>query len=168
MSDNAPKYVLDGNVFIEASRRYYSFDFAKPFWVALETFAKKGLICSIDRVNDEILKGDDALKSWAQRELSNYFLSTKQPLVLEAYAKVVQWAQKQPQYTSRAKDVFMEEKEADAWIVAFALAHKATIVTHEAYSPEAQKTIPIPNACREFSINYCDTFEMLKQLKFKF
>lgn len=168
MPESAPKYVLDGNVFIEAARRYYSFDFAKPFWTALENYGEKGLICSIDRVNDEIQKGDDALKEWALKEFPDYFLSTKEPAVLTAYTRVVQWAQNQPQYLPRAKDVFMEEKEADAWVIAFALTHNTTIVTHEVYAPDAQKTIPIPNVCREFSINYCDTFEMLKHLKFKF
>lgn len=32
MIDEGTKYILDANVFIEAHRRYYSFDIAPSFW----------------------------------------------------------------------------------------------------------------------------------------
>lgn len=168
MASGSLKYVLDSNVFMEASRRYYSFDFAKPFWASLFDYAKQGLICSIDKVYDEIKNGNDSLKDWAEQDFHAYFLSTKQTDVLASYASIVQWAQQQPQFLQHAKDVFMEDKNADTWVLAFALAKKLKIVTHEVFAPDAQKRIPIPNVCRAFSIDYCDTFELLKELKFNF
>ena len=168
MEEGTLKYVLDANVFMEASRRYYSFDFAKPFWSALCDYARQGLICSIDKVYDEIKNGDDSLKKWAEKDFLNYFLSTKQPEVLSSYSSIVKWTQQPPQYLQRAKDVFMEDKNADTWGLAFALAKDVKIVTHEAYARDAQKRIPIPNVCQAFSMDYCDTFDMLKELKFKF
>lgn len=54
-------YVLDANIFIEAARTYYSFDLAPPFWEFLKTKAHNGLLCSIDRVYDEIKLGKDQL-----------------------------------------------------------------------------------------------------------
>lgn len=162
------KYILDTNVFIEASRRYYSFEFAKPFWTSLCDYGNKGVICSIDKVHDEIKNGDDALKEWAVNDFHSCFQSTQQPDVLSAYANIVQWAQGQSQFLQRAKDVFMEDKNADTWVLAFALAKSVKVVTHEVFSPEAQKRIPIPNVCQAFSIDCCDTFVLLKELKFRF
>ena len=162
------QYVLDSNVFIEASRRYYSFDFAKPFWASLCNQGKQGIICSIDKVYDELKNGNDALKEWAIQDFHSYFQSTQQADVLSAYARIVQWAQAQPQFVQRAKDIFMEDKNADTWVLAFALAKGVKVVTHEVFSAEAQKRIPIPNVCRAFSIDCCDTFALLKELKFRF
>lgn len=48
-------YLLDTNVFIEAARRYYSFDIAPAFWTALLYYAEKGNLHSIDKVKDEYL-----------------------------------------------------------------------------------------------------------------
>ncbi len=50
-------YVMDANIFMQASRNYYPLDFAKPFWDGLVNFAKGGRIMSIDKVYDEIMKG---------------------------------------------------------------------------------------------------------------
>lgn len=168
MVEDTLKYVLDSNVLIEASRRYYSFEFAKPFWDSLCDHGKQGVICSIDKVYDEIKNGDDALKEWAIKDFRDYFQSTQQSDVLSAYASIVQWAQAQPQFLQRAKDVFMEDKNADTWVLAFALAKGVKVVTHEVFSAEAQKRIPIPNVCRAFSLDCCDTFALLRELKFRF
>lgn len=71
------KFVLDANVFMEASRRYYPLDFAKPFWDGLIQYAAESTICSIDKVFDEINKGNDSLKTWADTDFNNYFIATK-------------------------------------------------------------------------------------------
>jgi translation initiation factor 2B subunit (eIF-2B alpha/beta/delta family) len=122
---------------MEAARRYYSFDFAESFWDALMKFGKDGKLCSIDRVHDEIKKGDDKLKQWTEKDFSNYFLATKEEDVLESYEKLVQWAQSQSHYQQRAKDVFMEVWNADTWVLAYAIARNITIVTHEE-NPDSQ------------------------------
>lgn len=43
-------YVLDANVFIEASRHYYSFDLVPKFWETLVHYASNRQVVSIDRV----------------------------------------------------------------------------------------------------------------------
>lgn len=88
--------------------------------------------------------------------------------MLLAYARIVRWAQAQAQFIQRAKDVFMDDKTADAWVLAFALAKGVKVVTHEVFSAEVQKRIPIPNVCLAFSMDCCDTFALLKELKFTF
>ena len=47
-------YALDANVFIEASRRYYSFAICPGFWQSLVHHHAQGHIFSIDRVKAEM------------------------------------------------------------------------------------------------------------------
>jgi len=54
-------FLLDANIFIEAHRRYYAFDIAPPFWMALINHAKNGRLLSIDRVEIELKRGGDEL-----------------------------------------------------------------------------------------------------------
>jgi len=162
------RYVLDSNVFMEASRRYYPFDFAKPFWDGLLFSANEGVLCSIDKVFREIIEGSDTLKTWSEEEFNVHFHSTKTEDVLQAYTAIVQWSQKQDQYNQLAKDIFMEENNADTWILAYALANDLVVVTHEVFDSNAKKRIPIPNVCEDFDIIYCDTFKMLRDLNFSF
>lgn len=54
MNSQLSKYLIDANIFMEAARRYYPLDFAKPFWDGLLTFAQQGKVISIDKVLSEI------------------------------------------------------------------------------------------------------------------
>jgi len=56
----------------------------------------------------------------------------------------------------------------DGWLVAFAKANQMVVVTHEEHAPDVKKKIPIPNACIEFGVDYCNTFEMLDELNERF
>ncbi|HOB44367.1 MAG TPA: DUF4411 family protein [Bacillota bacterium] len=58
-------YVLDANVFIQAATQYYAFDRVPSFWEGLIWHADNGRVHSIDRVRDELKKGNDDLWSWA-------------------------------------------------------------------------------------------------------
>ncbi len=168
MNSNLTKYILDANVFMEASRRYYPFDFAKPFWDALVNYAQSGIIYSIDKVLNEIKRGHGELKVWAENDFYNHFMTTQDPNVFKSYSALVNWAQNQTQYYQTAKDIFMRQDNADAWVLAFAHANGFRIVTHEVYDSNIKKRIPIPNVCQDFNIQNCDTFEMLRNLQFSF
>lgn len=71
MPDNA-KFIIDTNVLIEAYQRYYSFDIAPIFWDSILKEIKNGNIIIIDRVANEIEKGDDKLKNWVCGKCKNY------------------------------------------------------------------------------------------------
>ncbi|MDQ0246494.1 hypothetical protein J2S09_004098 [Bacillus fengqiuensis] len=163
-------YVLDANVFIGAYRGYYSFEVAPSFWSALVNLADESKICSIDRIQEEIVNqnGDNAdpLQEWTSDKFRDYFERTDALDVLQHYAQIQQWAFDNPQFTDAAKDEFA--RNADAWLVAYAKAKGHTLVTHEVYNPEARKRILIPVVCRKFGIAYVDTFEMLKDLQVQF
>jgi len=168
MNSPSSKYLIDANIFMEAARRYYPLDFAKPFWDGLLTFAQQGKVTSIDKVLSEIQCGNDPLKDWAETSFQNYFLSTQTSSVLQQYVIMVQWAQAQQQYNQTAKDRFMEDDNADTWVLAYAKANNCIIVTHELPDANIKKNIPIPNVCNAYQIPYCDTFHMLRQLGFSF
>jgi hypothetical protein len=164
------KYLIDSNVFITASRGFYSFAFGSAFWDFLLQEAQNNRVASIDKVLDEINKGNDELKSWANKKFSDYFLNTKTEQVLEQYARLMQWAETERAYKQIAIDEFMEEDNADTWLIAYAMTDpkEYKLVTFEKPNNDIKRKIPIPNVCKHFQIGYCDLYEMLKDLKFKF
>lgn len=153
-----PRYVLDSNVFIEAAKEYYAFDIALQFWRALIEQARNGRVQSIDRVKKELDRGNDPLKDWANNDFHQWFTSTDQDAVAEAYRQIMVWAHNQVQFTDYAKAEFADEKNADAWVVAYAKAKRCVVTTHEVFNPDIKRKIPIPNVCKAFYIQYVDTF----------
>jgi len=164
------QYLIDANIFITASRTYYDFDFGNSFWDFLVEQGEKKIIASIDKVLNELKKGDDKLKEWATKEFSNCFIDTTSDKVLQQYAILMQWADSQRnQYSKNAIEEFMKENNADAWLISLALTDidKYVIVTFEKENNQIKRKIPIPNVCKEFNIKYFDLFQMLKKLNFK-
>ncbi len=161
-------YIIDANIFMEASRKYYGLDFAKPFWDGLVDFAKAGRVVSIDKVYDEIMKGNDMLKDWADSEFKIFFQKTETIPITEHYAELVLWVESESQYNQIAKNKFMERANADAWAIAYAKNHKCTLVTSEVPDSKAKISVPMPNVCNAFNVIYCDTFKMLRELNFQF
>jgi predicted nucleic acid-binding protein len=158
-------FVLDTNVFVEAHRRYYSFDIVPSFWRTLLKHAKDGQVISIDRVKKEISNSsdDDELKKWAIKEFNEWFMSTDNEIVFESYRQIIDWANNQSQYYDYAKSEFASV--ADSWLVAYAKAYNYVVVTHESYHPDSKRRIYIPNACHAFGVPYINTFDMLRKLK---
>ncbi|AZF90254.1 MAG: DUF4411 family protein [Phage 5P_2] len=162
---NAPSvFVLDANVFINAARHYYAFDIAPAFWEQLVQLAAKGRIVSIDRVRDELLRGNDELAEWAKKNFHGYFDETVDAAVLEVYRQIMIWAQQQSQFIEAAKADFACADNADAWLAAYAKVKGYIVVTHEKFDPNIRRKIPIPNVCQAFGVSYVDTFEMLRLL----
>ncbi|MBS4055280.1 MAG: DUF4411 family protein [Thermaerobacter sp.] len=160
-------FLLDANVLIEAHKRYYSFDIAPAFWSAAKQNAQVGKILSIDRIQQELNEyaDDDHLKTWANTEFSEWFLSTQHDDIFMAYAEVMSWATEQGQFTEGAKAEFAEV--ADGWLVACAKARNFVVVTHEVYNEQVKNRIPIPNVCRALNVPHINTFEMLRRLNVK-
>jgi hypothetical protein len=162
-----PVYVLDANVFIEASRRYYAFDIAPSFWQSLIECASKGRIVSIDRVKAELVRGKDELAEWAAEEFHSWFLSTRESTTLDIYRDIMIWAYSQSQYSDEAKAEFARAENADAWLVAHAKVSGNVLVTHEQADPNVKRRVPLPNVCQAFSVHYVDTFQMIRALGIK-
>jgi len=155
-----PVYLLDTNVFVTAAETYYAFDIAPGFWNALVEQAKAGHVLSIDRVREELERQEDTLSDWARTTFNQWFASTNQADVVEVYRGIIEWVIRQEQFRDYAKVQFA--RGADGWLIAYAKAKRCIVVTHEQFSSDAQKKVPIPNVCRQFGVPYVDTFIMLR------
>ena len=115
-------YIIDSNFFIQAHRASYPLDIAFSFWDKVKQLAAEGRIVSIDKVKNEIYDKNDALEEWCKSNLpEDFFKDSSQ--IMEAYSAVCVWAiSKSDHYMPNALNEFLNADEADAFIVAYALA----------------------------------------------
>jgi len=156
-------YLLDANVFIQAKNLHYGLDFCPAFWDWLIAGNQAGLVYSIERVGDEIEAGADDLSTWAAQRGTGFFLRPDAAL-LPALGQVSRWATSQ-QYDPAAVNTFLQV--ADYYLVAHALAHGHTVVTHEIASSSTRR-IKIPDACIGLSVKCVTPFEMLRSERARF
>ena len=155
----ATRYILDANVLIEAKRRYYAFDLCPGFWDSLLYHNSKGNLGSIDRVSRDLSEGDD-LGAW-KKQSPSFFAPTETASVSAAFRDVNKWVQSQDRFSGFEKSQFADD--VDAWIIAYAKANNATVVTHEVSAPRSKK-VKIPDVCDHFDIKHTNTFDMLQKL----
>jgi hypothetical protein len=117
---------------------------------------------SIDRVQQELGRGNDELASWANGHFGSAFMSTDGPEVIDGYRELMAWVQSQGQFSDAAKADFASG--ADGWLVAYARANGCVVVTHEVLKPDVRRKVPIPNLCEAFDVRWVDTFAMLRNL----
>jgi hypothetical protein len=162
-------YVLDSDVFIAAKNTYYAFDICPGFWAGLLLGHKRDRVHSIDRIKAELLAGQpkEDLVVWIkQRVPKTFFESTQTKQVVDAYAEIVLWVQRNTQYLDRAKAKFATE--ADGWLVAYSMVHGTTVVTNEQPRPESRNRVLLPDVCEQFRVPRKDTFSLLRELVFQF
>lgn len=156
-------YLLDANVFIQAKNLFYGFDFCPAFWDWLELQNRAGLVFSIEKVGDELQGRDDRLAEWARSQGTRFFLAPD-PGLLGAFPVVSEWVRKQ-RYRPTAVSEFLQE--ADYLLVAHALAHGHTVVTHEVPS-DAVKRVKIPDVCVGLGVKFTSVFGMLRTERARF
>ena len=156
-------YLLDANVFIQAKNLHYGLDFCPAFWNWLIVNNNNQKVFSIEKVGDELEAGNDELAEWTGEQGSNFFLKPDSAM-LSALGQVSSWATTQ-NYDPAAVNTFFQV--ADYYLVAFAVGHKHTIVTHEIASPSIKK-IKIPNACIGLDIKCITPYEMLRKERARF
>src|SRR3972149_1973752 len=135
-------YLLDADVFIAAKNLHYGLDFCPAFWEWLIVTNTEVQVFSIEKVGAEIAAGGDDLSTWAEARGPSFFLKPDSK-VLPALGAVSTWVTSQS-YEPAAVNPFLQV--ADYYLVAHALAHGYTVVTHEKAAPQAKK-IKIPNVC---------------------
>lgn len=156
-------YLLDANVFIQAKNLHYGLDFCPAFWDWLIASNTSKKVFSIEKVGDEIEAGGDELAVWAAHRGPAFFLKPDNA-ILPALGSVSNWATGQ-RYDPAAVNIFLQV--ADYYLVAHALAHKYTVVTHEIASPSTKK-IKIPNVCIDLGIKCMTPFDMLRHERARF
>ncbi len=156
-------YLLDANVFIQAKNLHYGLDFCPAFWDWLIAKNASNEVMSIEKVGDEIDGGADELADWAEQRGSVFFVKPD-AAILPALGNVSTWATGQ-NYDPAAVNTFLQV--ADYYVVAHALAHGHTVVTHEVAAASTKK-IKIPNACIGLDIKCMTPFEMLRHERARF
>ena len=156
-------YLLDTNVFIQAKNLHYGFDFCPAFWQWLVEQNGPGKVASIEKVRDELQACQDKLAAWAKERGDGFFLRPD-GAVGSALPKVSNWAYSRD-YQASAISKFLQC--ADYWLVAHALAHHCTVVTHEVPADTSQK-IKIPNACIDLDLRCVSPYEMLRRERARF
>jgi len=120
-------------------------------------------VFSIEKVGDETEAGNDELADWATQRGSGFFLKPDATM-LPALGTISQWATGQS-YEPAAVSTFLQG--ADYYLVAHALAHGHTVVTHEVASASTKK-IKIPDACISNGVKCMNRFEMLRRERARF
>lgn len=156
-------YLLDANIFIQAKNLHYGFDFCPAFWDWLIQSNAAGVVFSIEKVGDELAAGGDDLSDWAADRGAGFFLKPDATIV-RALGTVSTWAAGQ-NYEPAAVNTFLQV--ADYYLVAQALAHGHTVVTHEVPS-NSTKRIKIPNACLGLNVKFMTPYEMLRHERARF
>ena len=156
-------YLVDSNVFIQAKKLHYGFDFYPAFWDWLIQQNRAGTVASIEKVADELQAGDDELAEWVAARGGGFFLPPDDAL-LPALQTVSDWARGHG-YQPAAFTTFLQV--ADYWLVAHALAHDCIAITHEVPTETASK-IKIPNACISLSLRCMTPYEMLRRERARF
>jgi hypothetical protein len=156
-------YLLNANVFIQAKNLHYGLDFCPAFWDWLIAHNGAGRVFSIEKVGDEIAAGADELATWAVARGSRFFVKPD-AAILPALGRVSSWAIGL-RYEPAAVNTFLQI--ADYYLVAHALAHGYTVVSHEIASTSTKK-IKVPDACIGLGIKCMSPFEMLRLERARF
>ncbi len=153
--------LLDADVLIAAHRNYYAPDLCPGFWDCLSQFLFSGRLLIIDRVFAEIEYPQD-LVSWVRRVTAGSPVNTSATDVVQAFTEIMNWVQRNPQFTPVAKNAFATK--ADGWLVAYVVVNGNFIITNERFQPNVRKDVKLPNVCREFGVDYQDTYALLRDL----
>jgi hypothetical protein len=156
---------MDSNAYIQAKNQYYDLEFCPAFWEWLEQQFQLGVVQSIDNVYVELTDSSDELSLWA-RAHKHHFISVADKQTQDTFSTIAN-------YIASLSDKPQEEiahflSKADPWIIAKAATLGAIVVTHERRVAENSRKIKIPNICEIFSVNYMNTFSVLKTLEAKF
>lgn len=153
------KYCLDTNVFIEGWNRYYSMELCPEYWEILDDFAKQGKIFAPIEVKREIDKTDDGLSKWF-RERPYFFKN----IGIEAQ----NYLRKIMATHGRLVDSIKQRSIADPWVIAFAMAENATVVTKETPAGSDSRRIKIPDVCDALDVPWMNDFEFAKEIGIRF
>ena len=169
------RYCLDADVYIQAHRTYYSFEFVPPFWQWLTDLASSAIIFSPLAVRDELIPSQrdnyDALAHWAKDREEVLFIEPDQQVV-DAYQLIADYVN--GNYTPHHSREFLAN--ADPWVIAHGVAEELVVVTMEIPKNEErnrdtgyiQGPVKIPNVCNHFNVTCINIFTLMRNLGAKF
>jgi hypothetical protein len=151
-------YLLDANVFIQSNQSHYGIDFVPGFWDWLDDGHEAKLLHSIKPIGTEIAAGSDDLTDWAA-ERPDLFVDMDASCA-PSLAALATWATTSGRFTQTAIAQFLAS--ADYELIAYAHAHKMTVVTMERSEPLRRSRVKIPDACIAHGVPWTTPFQMLR------
>ncbi len=152
-------YCLDANVFIQGWNDYYSMDLCPEYWDILDRLAQENKIFAPIEVRKEIERTDDNLAKWVKAR-PHFFR--------EITVEVQGHLRKIMASHGRLVDSIKQRSVADPWVIAFAMAENAVVVTKEGASATPTKRIKIPDVCRALNVPFLNDFEFAREVGIRF
>ncbi|WP_242203436.1 DUF4411 family protein [Aestuariivivens insulae] len=165
-------YILDTNILVYPDRISHPMDIYPSYWDKMADLLRFENVISIDKVKDEIYRHQDGLTNWCKLNTQKSFWALSVNCMVE-YAEIQNWAQNKD-YNERALIEFADSKNADAFLVAYALNKKrvedveVSIVTLEVSAPESKRAIKIPDICLDFDIRFINNNDFFREIKASF
>jgi hypothetical protein len=140
-------------------------EFCPAYWDWLDRQFQIGQVMSIDNVYVELVDSKDELCDWVKNH-KDHFLPVSGDFTQEKFAEIANFVVNLDNKSQA--DIANFLSKADPWIIAKAATSGGVVVTHEALVPENSKKVKIPNICREFNVEFINTFQLLSILEAKF
>jgi hypothetical protein len=108
--------------------------------------------------------GNDHVATWAKsKALDGFFEPVDDMDTVAALKSIADWVDANTHYKRPAKSAFLDC--ADPWLIAAAVASKATIVTYEIRDPDNRSRIKIPDVAHAFNVDCIPPYAMLRVLQ---
>ena len=165
-------YLIDTNILITAHKITNPIDIHPTYWEKLKEVFGRPDVLSIDKVKDEIFYFEDDLSNWCKENIDDHFWKSSENSIQE-YAEIQNWASNK-NYNQRALVEFADYKNADPYLVAFALQNKRTkntditIVTLEVSAPESKKNVKLPDVCTDFQVQFLNNNDFFRAIGISF
>lgn len=162
-------YLLDANILINAHRLYYPVDAVPEFWEWLAHHSRAGVIKMPIETFEEVKDGSDdeerdLLFGWLQVPENKRGIVLPDSVDGELVRRVTVQG-----YAVDLRDDELEQIGRDPFLIAHALAspHDRCVVSNEASKPnKIRQNRRIPDVCASLGVQCCDTFAMLRALRF--
>ena len=162
-------YLLDANVPITAHNLYYPVDAVPEFWAWLAHMGANGSIKLPLEIYEEIKDGGtdvakDLLFGWIKNEAVKSAILLDEEVDPAIVAEVINRG-----YAPDLTDDEVEQLGRDPFLIAYALAAPADrcVVTTEVSKPgKTRQNRRVPDVCNAMGVSCCDTFAMLRALRF--
>jgi len=158
------QFLLDANVLIDAARDYYPFEMVPEFWAWLAYNGSIGNVKVPLEMYEEVCDGNDRLAEWLRDPV------VKAALLLDEEVEpgMVSHAAAEG-YARDLTDAEVIAVGRDPFLIAYALVDRdgRCVVTTEAARPSAKRqNRRVPDVCKGFGVECCNTFEMTRRLGF--
>tara|TARA_E500000318_G_scaffold482_1_gene563 strand:- start:1005 stop:1517 length:513 start_codon:yes stop_codon:yes gene_type:complete len=162
-------YLLDANVLITAHHLYYPVNAVPEFWSWLAHMGNTGQIKMPLETFEEVRDGGkdaerDLLYAWVQDTTNKANILLNEEVDVGLVRQVIDTG-----YAADLTDDEVEQIGRDPFLIAYALASAADrcVVSNEVSAPRKQRqNRRVPDVCTQLGVNCCDTFAMLRALRF--